>query len=166
MERSADSLRAESEGSNIPTSWVVLTIQCRGCEPCIWQQVGHPMFQPAIQCSFAIDQMAIAMFHRANNPAHSTLLSFCSQLMTGLAPRMYTVLDCDTSTFPETLKLPKRSKKLKKTETYIELLNSTNPKNVPGLLIQMMMVMLTRHMIERQEQTGQAGSIQGLISEG
>ena len=25
-----------------------------GCESCIWQQVGNPMFQPAIQCSFAI----------------------------------------------------------------------------------------------------------------
>ena len=37
------------------------------------------------------------------------------------------------------------------------------PKKVPVLVIQMMIVLLTRHMMERQEQ---AGSIQGLISEG
>ena len=39
-------------------------------------------------------------------------------------------------------------------------------KKLPDIVIQMMIVMLTRHMMERQEETGQPGSIQGLISEG
>ena len=60
-----------------------------GCEPCIWQQVGNPMFSKAIQCSFAIVlRWPSQCFTRANNPARSSEPSFCSQLKTGLAPEI------------------------------------------------------------------------------
>ena len=44
-----------------------------GCEPCIWQQVGNPMFSKAIQCSFAIvPRWPSQCFTRANNQACSS----------------------------------------------------------------------------------------------